>query len=386
MSDERIEKFIQNFMVFKSENDVDEWINARGYRLSEINNIIRWGNTYIREETKKRYLYFIENNGLFDEDPVEFPLSSSIDPNQNKALEKTGIGAGIGVTAALLLGGPLGWAAIGGAAVGLGVGRNKNFQLLRARLISNSRIAAEAYVERLLSVLYEEYQAEQIQNSPHINNHRLDLQNKIYTLFAESGELFTELVYCVENCKHVNYVAVGKLKKKLMEYEQALVAGYRDSLLQNSPMITLGCEMYDQFKSRMHILMEYGEDVPDAVFLCEFLSFAASLRNIIAVIDHWCDDPVGGHGKTLVKILPAQECIGKATILDVLDNKEFPIYFAPNIPFYIPCVNGSFSFLVLDAKTKKETLINKDDAVLGFEERMLYPPQNGNDYVLFKSY
>lgn len=107
MSDERIEKYIQHFMIFKSENDVDTWINASGYRLSEINNIVRWGNTYIREETKKRYIYFIEENGLSDEYPVEFSLPSSIDPNQNKALEKTGIGAGIGATAALLLGGLL---------------------------------------------------------------------------------------------------------------------------------------------------------------------------------------------------------------------------------------------------------------------------------------
>lgn len=386
MSDERIEKYIQHFMIFKSENDVDTWINASGYRLSEINNIVRWGNTYIREETKKRYIYLIEENGLSDEYPVEFSLPSSIDPNQNKALEKTGIGAGIGATAALLLGGPLGWAAIGGAAVGLGVSRNKNFQLLKARLISNSRIAAETYVNRLLSILYKEYRDEQRQHSQDVNSYRLDLKKKIYTLFCESGELFTELVFCVEDEKYVNYVVAEKLKKKLMEYGHALAVGYRDSFLQNSSFITLGCEMYDQFKSRMHILTECGENVPDPVFLYEFVSFATSLGNITAVIDHWCDDPVGGHGKTLVKIVPDKDCFGKATTFDVLNGSEFPIYFAQNTPFYIPCVEGAFVFLVQDGKTRKETLINKNDAALGFEERMLSLTENGNDYILFKSY
>ena len=114
---------LDEFTVFKTEHQLDEWMQTKKFLFKEASQILQEGNSTIVYSTKYRYQEKLKHLGITDNDDVECSLTSYIDPDEAKILKKSGIGAGIGALAAMTFGGPIGWITVIGGALGAGAGR-----------------------------------------------------------------------------------------------------------------------------------------------------------------------------------------------------------------------------------------------------------------------
>ena len=145
---------LDEFIVFKTEHQLDEWMRTKNFLFKEASQILQEGNSTIVYSTKYRYQEKLKHLGITDNDDVECSLTSYIDPDAAKILKKGGIGAGIGAIAAMTFGGPIGWITVIGGALGAGAGRKRELELVRNTLLRNSRQAAQIYADRYESMVY----------------------------------------------------------------------------------------------------------------------------------------------------------------------------------------------------------------------------------------
>ena len=208
-----------------------------------------------------------------------------------------------------------------------------------------------------------------------------DLNCELYEMFCELTRLFNDLLYEDGNEYFVNPLISKKVSLSIKKYETAVTKAYFAT--NDSMFVKLACEMYNCFDHTYKSIIKHGEPVPRDVFVFDFLSIVVSLQNnILAVLDHWCDDYRGGHGKTLVKIVPAANCNGIAYVRNVLTGNIFPIYFKSRSPFYVPAEDGKYALIVTDFSKNCRTVIARSDASLGFDSKLLCPPFDNNQYTL----
>ena len=157
-----LEKLITEFEIFKSNSDVELWLSSKNLLFAEVSKIIDEGNTYILNRVEEKYKSRLSKMNVADDSEISCALTYNISLTGNDTWSKIGIGTGAGAAAALLFGGPIGWAALGGAAIGLGVGRNKEMNQLKQLLISNSRKAAKTYAEHFAKVTSDNSNTESV--------------------------------------------------------------------------------------------------------------------------------------------------------------------------------------------------------------------------------
>ena len=109
----KAQEILRYFTVFCSEGDVERWLNEKSLNFEEAGVIIFQGNNYIRNTLKDRYNAFADEYGLPKNQNIPYELTSTLGNDSNEVIKSTGVGAGIATAAALLFGGPIGWAAVG---------------------------------------------------------------------------------------------------------------------------------------------------------------------------------------------------------------------------------------------------------------------------------
>ncbi len=174
-----LEKFITEFEIFKNNSDVESWLSSKNLVFTEVRKIIDEGNSYILNRVEEKYKSHLSKMNIADDSEISCALTYNISLTGNDIWGKIGIGTGAGAAAALLLGGPIGWAALGGAAIGLGVGRNKEMNKIKQLLISNSRKAAKTYAEHLIKVASNNSNTERVSHITPTITDRVDCSKLI---------------------------------------------------------------------------------------------------------------------------------------------------------------------------------------------------------------
>lgn len=380
------QEIINYFTVFGTEGDVERWLNEKNLNFEEAGVIIFQGNNYIRNTLKDRYNAFADEYGLPKNQNIPYELTSTLGNYSNEVLKSTGVGAGIATAAALIFGGPVGWAAVGGAALGFGAGRSKIIGQIKTLLISNSQRAAEAYVKYLI-YLYESFggRASMAQLGPTgaCDNDFFDDETaqKIWDLFCETADLFRSLLYQEDENYVIHPLISMKIKSSLQKWGDVFKEINYDL---SDEYFTLAYDIYTHFDCTVKSVLKSEHQVDVACFIYEYLPLVVSIPNIAFVLANWLDYPMDGNGTTLIKILPAAGCTGRAYVWNEAAQKEFPIWIKARTPFYVPSKSGSCCIVVRNPDKKIDTTLKINNAVGALDKRILFPPCNNSEYYLEK--
>ena len=390
------QKIINYFLVFPNENAVDQWLTANSLRLSSISTIIWHGNTHINGAVRAQYEELAKKVNL-PPDKVEYALTYEIPKDENELWKKTGIGAGVGTAAALLFGGPIAWAALGGAAVGMSFNRGKEIELVKKLLVYNSYVAANAYAE-YLAVFFEHEERSRSRGgyTPSLGSNTSstrtgqgstarrpigfdtgsvqndDIEVRMWAVFAEVYEEFCKLAQIPKGpteCVRINAAAYESLVRAVKRWGDL----YREISynIGDSEYLWLAHEIYTQFDCFVKPKEVTSTYISLEKLMFTYIPLLVSVSNLAWVLAGWLDDPQNGHGRTLVKVVPACGCDGEVNLYNIADKEVCPVPFKARTPFFIPAINGEFVMALRRYDDEDWIPIREYDAVGSLDLRAL---------------
>lgn len=185
-------------IVFEDINDVSRWHSAwrppSGSILPSVEEIVSCGNAYIKSQTASRIKALSEEYDL-PQLTVTSKLQSFV--LKDNPLKNLGIGAGLGAGLAMLASGPVGWFALGGAAVGSTLSRRNNINKAFRLLLTNAQEIANHYTDIICSHISGEAPSqpllpdisEEVNNEPRAS---IIIENSDCPLFVSEQPILVE--------------------------------------------------------------------------------------------------------------------------------------------------------------------------------------------------
>jgi hypothetical protein len=220
-------------VAFPTLSGTKNWIDNNFKSIDFItkqssNNVISKGNEYIQ------YHINLITNDLKDElDLMKLSIDSTT--NLNLIIKEIDVsknslyGAGMGIGAAILLTGPVGWLALAGAALGAGYGVRRKKDEIAELLVNNSKKAANEIYRKLEKEIQKVINNRKLLNSTKIllETSRIETlteeQKKIKN-FLESRDIqylvhFTDTSN-IQSIKHYGLLSINELTKRKIHFKQ----------------------------------------------------------------------------------------------------------------------------------------------------------------------